>query len=182
MPDPSISDALAEANAIAPVDDIIWHTIEIRHEAFVDDNGDPDSLRFVQAMENMQAPLEDGAPVRAGQWVTWTALGFRFYLPSIEPGITPEIEITVDGVNRQMMSYLDQAVASGKPLWLSYRPYLDGALDDGPQMDPVPTFQIADVKVGIASVTLKARTKIDLRGAFPVAQYTLDEYPGLAGR
>lgn len=182
MPDPSISEALAEANAIAPVDDIIWHTIEIRHDDFVDDNGDPDSLRLVQAMEGMQMPLEDNAPVRPGQWVSWTPLGFRFYLPSVEPGITPEIEITVDGVNRAMMRYLDLAVASAKPLWLSYRPYLDGAIDDGPQMDPVPTFLIVDVKVGVSSVTLKARTRVDLRGGFPVAQYTLDDFPGLAGR
>ena len=122
------------------------------------------------------------APVKGGQWVRFNAVGFSFALMQIEPGTTPEIEITIDGVNRTLIRYLDLAMESGKPIGVAYRPYLDSAIDDGPQMDPVATFEVAEITVGLTSVTMKARTGIDLRGAFPIRQYTLAEFPGLAGR
>lgn len=121
-------------------------------------------------------PVEVGAPVRAA------GVGFSFAPSAIEPGTTPEIEITIDGVNRALIHYLDLAMESGKPIAVAYRPYLDTAIEDGPQMDPVPTFEVAEITVGLTSVTMKARTGIDLRGAFPIRQYRMAEFPGLIGR
>lgn len=182
MPDPSLTDALAEASALAPAEEIIRHTLEIRHPTFVDEVGDPDSVWLVADTESLSAPIEEGAPVRSGQWVTFTALAFSFALTPIEPGTTPEIEITIDGVNRALIYYLDLAAESREPIVVVYRPYLDTAIADGPQMDPAPSFELSDVTVGLTSVSLKARTGVDLRGAFPVRQYTITEFPGLAGR
>lgn len=182
MPDPSLSDALAEAAALAPTEEIIRHTLEIRHPDFVDDNGDPDSVWMVADSEELIAPLEDDAPIKGGETVTWSPVGFTFALAAIEPGTTPEIEITIDGVNRTLIRYLDLAMESGQPITLAYRPYLDSAIEDGPQMDPVLTFEAASIKVSLTSVVVTARTRIDLRGAFPIRQYTLAEFPGLAGR
>ncbi len=182
MPDPSLNDALAEAAALAPTEEIIRSTIEIRHPDFVDEAGEADSLWLIADTEGMSAPIEDDAPVKAGQWVNYIPLGFTFSLPQIEPGATPEIEIMVDGVNRAIIEYLDLAMESGQPLVVAYRPYLDTAIEDGPQMDPVPTFEVVDISVGLTSVTMKARTGIDLRGAFPVRIYGITEFPGLAGR
>jgi hypothetical protein len=182
LPDPSLTDALAEAAALAPAEEIVRHTIEVRHPDFVDDAGERDSVFLVADTETLSAPLEADAPVRPGQYVTFTALAFSFSLPPIEPGTTPEIEIRIDGVTRALIEYLDLAMESGKPLTVVYRPYLDTALADGPQMDPAPTFEVADITVGVTSVTMKARMGIDLRGVFPVRQYTITEFPGLAGR
>lgn len=182
MPDPSITDALAEAAALAPSDEVIRHTLEIRHPDFIDEEGLPDSMWIVADTEALTAPIEAGAPVRPGETVTFVALAFSFALMPIEPGTTPEIEITIDGVNRAVIEHLDRAMESGKPIVVAYRPYLDSALGDGPQMDPVPTFEMVDVTVGLSSVSMKARTGIDLRGAFPVRLYTITDFPGLAGR
>jgi hypothetical protein len=182
MPDPSMSDALAEAAALAPVNEVIYHTLEIRHADFVDGNGDPDSMWLVASNEDLSAPIEADAPVKAGQLVNFTALAFSFALMPIEPGTTPEIQITLDGVNRAVITYIDLAMESGKPITIAYRPYLDTAIEDGPQMDPVPTFEVAEITVATTSITLKARTGIDLRGAFPVRLYTLTDFPGLTGR
>jgi hypothetical protein len=182
MPDESLTDALAEAAALAPADEVIWHTLEIRHATFVDADGVPDSLWLVADTQPLTAPLEATAPVRPGQSVTFMALAFTFALMPIEPGTTPEIEITVDGVNLAMIHYLDLAMTSGTPITVAYRPYLDTALVDGPQMDPVPTFEVSDISIAVSSVRMRARTGIDLRGAFPVRQYTIAEFPGLAGR
>lgn len=182
MPDPSITDALAEAAALAPAEEIIRHTLEIRHPSFIDAAGLPDSVWITADTEPLTAPLEADAPVRPGETVTFAALAFSFALMPIEPGTTPEIEITIDGVNRAIVQYLDMAMTSVQPIVIAYRPYLDTAVADGPQMDPVPTFEASEVTVGLTGVTLKARTGIDLRGAFPVRQYNITEFPGLAGR
>jgi hypothetical protein len=182
MPDSSMSEALAEAAALAPADEVVHDTLEVRHPDFVDENGNPDSLRIVADTEDLVAPLEPDAPIKPGQWVKWTACGFTFTLPTIEPGTTPEIEITVDGVSRSLIEALDLAVASSQPIVVAYRPYLDTALEDGPQMDPVLTFEVVDVSVGVTSVTLKARTGVDLRGVIPIRLYTPAEHPGLIGR
>lgn len=182
MPDPSLSEALAEAAALAPADVVIRHTLEIRHPDFVDANGARDSAWLIADTQDLIAPLESNAPVRPGQWVTFVACAFSFALAPIEAGTTPEIEIVVDAVNRKLIESLDKAMESGKPVVVAYRPYLDTHLEDGPQMDPVPTFEAADITVAVSSLTLRARTGIDLRGAFPVRQYTITEFPGLAGR
>lgn len=183
MPDPSLTDALSEAAALAPAEELFYETIEFRHPSFVDETGAPDSVRLVADTQALVAPLEGEAPIKPGQWVTFNPSAFSGALRSaIEPGTTPEIEITVDNVNRAIIQYLDLAAESRVPLVMAYRPYLDTAVADGPQMDPVPTFELADVTVGLTSITMKARTGVDLRGAFPVRQYTLTEFPGLAGR
>ena len=183
MPDPSITDAFAEAAALAPEEEIFYETLEFRHADFVDDNGDPDSLWLVADTQDLTAPLEADAPVKGGQWVTFMRSAFSGAIrPAIEPGATPEIEITVDGVSRAIVEYLDLAMESATPLTVAYRPYLDSALSDGPQMDPVPTFEAAEITVSLTGIRIKARTGIDLRGAFPVKQYTITEFPGLAGR
>lgn len=183
MPDPSITDALAEASALAPVEEAFFETIEVRHPDFVDEHGDPDSLRLVADTVDLVAPLEADAPVKGGQWVTFNRSAITgVYLPPIEPGATPEIEITVDGVSRAIIYYLDLAMESAKPLVMAYRVYLDSAIADGPQMSPVPVFEVAEIVVTLTGVKLKARTRIDLRGAFPVRQYNISEFPGLSGR
>jgi Domain of unknown function (DUF1833) len=182
MPDPSLSDALAEAAALAPADEIIRHTLEIRHLDFVDDAGEPDSMWLIADTEDLTAPIEAGAAVKGGQWVTFKAVPFSFALMPIEAGTTPEIEITIDNVNRALIRYLDLAMESGKPIVVAYRPYLDSAIADGPQMDPVPTFEITEITVGSTSAVMKARTGVDLRGVFPIRQYALADFPGLSGR
>ncbi len=182
MPDESLTDALAEAAALAPSDEIIWHTLEVRHPDFEDENGDRASLLLVADTEPLTAPLEADAPVYPGEWRSFIPLAFNFALTPIEAGTTPEIEISIDGVTRSLIYYLDLAMASAVPLVVAYRPYLDTAIADGPQMDPVLTFEVSDVTVGLTNVTMRARTGIDLRGAFPRRIYTITEFPGLAGR
>ena len=57
MSDLSLSDALAEAAALAPAEEIIRHTLEIRHADFVDDTGERDSAWMVADTEELTAPI-----------------------------------------------------------------------------------------------------------------------------
>lgn len=182
MPDPSLTDALAEAAALAPADEIIHHTLEIRHPDFEDEDGNPTSIFVVQDTEDLTAPIEATAPVQGGEWVRFVAFLFSFALMPIEPGTTPEIEITIDGIDRSVIQQIDRAIESGEPIVVVYRPYLDSDIADGPQMDPPPSFELSEVHVSTTSLKAKARTGIDLRGRFPRRIYTAAEFPGLVGR
>jgi hypothetical protein len=174
-----VSDALAEAVTLVPVEEVIHHTLEIRHPTFIDDAGNADSVRIVASTENLVAPFEVDAPVKAGQWVNFTAVGSFFALASIEFDTTSDIEITIDGVDRSLIEYLNLAMTAGMPITVAYRSYLASTLGDGPQMDPVPTFDVADVSVGLTNVKLRALTGVGLQGGLPTRIYKPADFPGL---
>jgi hypothetical protein len=67
MPDPTISDALAEAYASAPSDQVIYHTLEIWHPAFTL------PIRIVRDYVALDARIEAGAVRDAGAMVTFVA-------------------------------------------------------------------------------------------------------------
>ncbi len=182
MPDPSISDALAEAAALAPADELIHHTIELRHPSFIDEAGNPDSIWVVQGTEDLQAPIEAGAPVRGGQTVNFTAFAFSFALAGVEESVTAEIDVTLDGVTREVIEHLDAAMESNDPIVMVYRVYLDSDLADGPQRLPPDQYELSEVHCTATSVKAKARVGIDLRGQFPRKLYTAQNFPGLVGR
>lgn len=182
MPDPSVSDALAEAYAVAPADELILHTLEFRHPLFVDAGGRADSAWVVANDEDIMAVVEPGAPVRGGQLVNFRAVAFTFSLAPIEAGTTPEIEITIDNAAVVLVNDLDRAVTDTNKIVVVYRPYLLSDLTGGPQMTPPPSFELSSVTVDVQKVTMRARTSVDLRGAFPVRLYNATDFAGLIGR
>lgn len=181
MPDPTVSDALAEAYATAPADELVYHTLELRHPAFVDATGRRDSVWLVADNQDLLASVESGAPVRGGLLTRFVAFPFSFSLAPIEAGSLPEIQLVVSSVNRLMVEQLDLAVAAGEEIVAVYRPYLDSD-KTAPQMIPAPSFVLSDVKVTVMRVSARARTSVDLRGAFPRRLYTAALFPGLIGR
>ena len=52
MPDPALEEAIREAYASCPSNAIPLHTMELRHPAFVDDNGNPTAVRVVRNYED----------------------------------------------------------------------------------------------------------------------------------
>lgn len=181
MPDPAVTEALAEAYALAPSDEVILNTIEVRHPSFVDEDGNPDSVWLVADQQDFAGTIEADAPVRGGETVTFLAFAFSFHLPPIEPGATPEIEIAIDNVTRDLIAQFDRAIEDPSPITMVYRPYL-ASDTTGPQMDPPPSFELSDIHVGVLRVTMRARTSVDLRGAFPRRLYDAASFPGLIGR
>ena len=63
MTDASLSEALKEAYASADSEIIILHTLELRHPAFVDENGLPTAIRVVRDNVNHICRLEESAPL-----------------------------------------------------------------------------------------------------------------------
>lgn len=182
MTDESLSAALKEAYALAPADEVVLHTLEFRHADFVDQDGNPDSIWVVLNTENIEAPVEDDAPVRAGETVTFVAIQFEMTRPPIEAGATPEIEISVDNVDRRIVENLDRANESPEKIVAVYRCFLASDLEAGSQILPPPDFELSEVKVDLLKCRARARTSIDLRGAFPRMLYTARTHPGLVDR
>jgi hypothetical protein len=62
MPNAALSEAIKEAYASAPSDQIILHTLELRHPAFVDHAGQLVAIRVVRDTGDLWARLESQAP------------------------------------------------------------------------------------------------------------------------
>ncbi len=56
MPNAALSEAIKEAYASAPSEQIILHTLELRHPAFVDEAGQPVAIRVVRDTSDLWAP------------------------------------------------------------------------------------------------------------------------------
>lgn len=173
-----ITEAMAEAYVSAPHEEIIFHTIEIRHPSFLDDDGNPTAIRLVQENEDLVAALESDAPLNPGQWVTFTACPFDFKLPKVEEGSAPGIELTIGNVTRFITPYLEGSVSQLNPIEATYRPYLLSDLSR-PQMDPVLTMSITKVSVDAFSVSGKATGDELVNFPFPNDRYTTDRFKNL---
>lgn len=132
--------------------------------------------------ENIEAPVEDEAPVRGGETVTFVALQFEMTRPPIEAGATPEIEIAVDNVDRRIVENLDRANENPDRIVAVYRAFLASDLEAGSQILPPPDFELSEVKVDALKCRARARTSVDLRGAFPRMLYMARTHPGLVDR
>jgi hypothetical protein len=181
MPDPSVSEALKEAYAVAPDDEVIIHTLELRHPNFVDEEGNPDSIWVTTNEEDIAATLEVGAPVKGGETVTFLSFPFQFRLAPIENSAAQELELAIDNVDRRIIQNLDLAMASATKIEMCYRPYLASDLSE-PQMDPAPTYTLSQAKADGLTVRGRARVGINLNVKFPREVYTAAKFPALIGQ
>lgn len=174
----SYSQALKEAYASAPVEQVILDTLEIRHPAFVDENGQPAAGRLVRGYEDLYAVLEADAPMNPGQQVRFIAMAFDIKLPGFEEGRVPELVITLDNVGREMMGWLEAAASDPHVIEVTYRPYLISDLSH-PQMDPPITMLATAVTVDVFQIQITATLDDVQNWAFPHRMYQPDEFPGL---
>ena len=178
MPNAALSEAIKEAYASAPSEQIILHTLELRHPAFVDEAGQPVAIRVVRDTSDLWARLESQAPLQAGERVQFVAMGFELDLPPVDTMPVPEITVTLDNVSREIVRHLDAAAESQSVIEVTYRPYLSTDLE-GPQMDPPIHLVLTEVEADIFRVTGRARMLDVGNKAFPGTSYTAKTFPGL---
>ncbi len=204
MPDPSLSAAIAEAYASCPSNVVELHTMELRHPAFVDEQGNPTAVRVVRNYADevtwrdnpaaaavldglapkvrervgLVARLEADAPLDAGQMVPWIALAFDFGLPEVSPAPVPELVVTMDNVGRELMEPIEAAAESRIKVEVTYRPYLSIDLE-GPQMDPPLTLVLTSIQTTPTRVVARARVPDLANRAFPRRVYRAKDFPGL---
>ncbi|MEQ4619072.1 MAG: DUF1833 family protein [Corticimicrobacter sp.] len=174
----SLEQALKEAYASAPTDRVIFDTLEVRHSAFRDDAGQPTAIRIVIGYEDITARLEGDAVLHPGEYVGFVAGAFRFKLPGFEEGQVPAMQITIDGVTREVVGHIESAINEPEPIYVTYRPYLSTDLSK-PQMDPPITMELTKVTVTGTSVSGTASLSDVHNWAFPYEKYMAARFPGL---
>ena len=175
----TIKEALAEAYASAPHEEIIFYTLEIRHSSFLDDQGNPVAIRLVRDEENLLARLESDAPLNAGEVVEFTACAFDFTFPGVEEGSAPEAKLGIGNVTRYITPYLENGVTQLTALEITLRPYLMSDLS-APQMDPVLTLVLSKIHVDAFAVTGTAGADDMVNFPFPADTYNTSRFRNLA--
>lgn len=183
-PDDIWSEALQEAYASAPTEEVILHTLELRHVSF-----GSDAVRVVQDTGKYHPELgddiyghymtlESNAPMDAGESVFFSACMIDMTIPEQREGSLPTIEIQLDNVTKTIMGYLDNAINVRAPMDLSYREYLYSDLTT-PQF-VMHGLSIKNVKANLTRVVATA-SFADLNGkSFPKKLYRPSEFRSLA--
>lgn len=172
----SLSQAEAEAAAIAPVHRAIVDALEFWHPAFTE------PARVVNDRAALLATLEADAPRNASQQVRFEPVPVRAVWPSESAGgSAPVFKLTVDGVSAILTAQLDRAVGSLVPVTFIARRY---ATDDtsGPTRLPVLHLELSDVVVTDTQVTASCVYADPANKRFPAVAYTRAQYPGLVAR
>lgn len=173
MPDFTLEDALKEAYASAPAEEVMLHTLEIRHSSFTN------PIRVVRDHKDFNAHLESDAPVNPGEEVTFIAMAFDFTMPDVTKATSPEIEISLDNVSGEIVAYLDAAAQTPDLIEVTYRPYL-ASDPSGPQMNPPLTLVIRSVSADIFRIRARAGFADLANRKFPNEVYNTERFPGLA--
>lgn len=174
MPDPLMSEAIAEAYASAPVGEVVWETIEIWHPVFAA------PIYVVRDYVSLDAMIEATAARNAGTVQTFVAYPFDLIPPDMAATSVPRATLEIDNVSREIGQQLDLAVTDGRPTEVIWRTYLSGNELIGPEHQPPLKLQLNSV----SSTMLKVRAGLGFRDlvnqAFPTLEYDVDLFPGLA--
>lgn len=173
MPDPALSAAIQEAYASAPVDQVIYHTLELWHPAF------SLPIRVVRNASSIDARIEAGAARDAGALVTFAGYAFDVVPPASSAEALPQCVIEIDNVSRDILAQVQLAVSSAQAITVIYRQYLSDLLDIGPETDP--PLELTMLAISANPLRLRATAGfanlLDLK--FPSLDYDLDHFPGL---
>lgn len=162
----ALQDAILEAFAIAPSNQVVFHTLEITQQ------GVQGSIYLVKARRSIVA-YDENSVAR-----TFEPSGFEFSLPpSTEEGYQ-SLNIAIDNIGRRVSDFIDTAKSQSVPVKVIYRPYVSTDLS-APQMDPPLVLYLKDVKENAMQVTGRA-TMMDLANKkFPLELYTRARFPTL---
>ena len=138
-------------------------------------------IRIVLDGAPLLARLEEAAPADGGEVVEWQAFAFEFTRPTVDDAGRPRITVEIDNVSSEILRYAQLAAASADLLEITYREYLEGGTDQGPENTPVH-LAVVSVRATVFSVTLDAvLAGFSADQPFPSEVYTVERFPGLVG-
>ena len=173
MPDPSLSDAIIEAYATAPTDQVIYHTLELWHPIFTA------PIRVVRDNAAISAMIEASAERNPGTMQTFEGYAFDVVPPDQSSASLPQCVIEIDNVSREILAQIDLAVFEVDPVTVIYRAYLSDNLDGGPENDPPLEMSITQISATPLRIRAVAGFTNLLDKRFPALDYNLEDFPGL---
>lgn len=172
MPDTSLSEAIKEAYATAPSDEVIYHTLELRHPAF------SQPIRVVRDHDDLTAFLEATAPEDPGAEVTFVGFAFDFKKPELGTDGVPQLTIEMDNVSRDIVANVELAMTTSDLIKATYREYIASDLA-GPQNDPPMHMTIRTINADVFRVRATAGFGDFANKLWPRELYTSERFPGL---
>ena len=171
-------DAIKEAYASCPVDDVILETIEILHPDITDESNNRTGVRIVNNTEDIVAGLEMTAPIDSGMEVTFTACPFSAKLQDISDIAMPTLTITFDNAGNLMTSYFEEALNDLNAITIIYRVFLSSDLSKPMNKNPIE-FYVHEIKVDVNTVHMIAGVRDLVNLPFLNASYLPERFPGL---
>lgn len=173
MTDSTLSAAVAEAYASAPLGVVTWETIEIWHPAF------SAPIRVVRDGASLTARIEASALRDAGQVVTFTPYAFDLVPPDQSSTAIPQATLTIDNISREIGQQLDMAILDGRPTEVIWRTYLSGNELVGPEHLPPVRMQLIVTSLGVSEVRATIGFRDLMNASFPALEYDTETFPGL---
>lgn len=171
------TEAAREAYAVAPTNVVMLETLELRHSAFRDDDGNPTALRVVADNQDLVATLEADAPMNPGQAVTFTRFAFEVDEPAVESSGAAELVIRICNVSREISRNCARAKETTEKVSLTHRLYLSTETS-APQRRPM-TLTVSSVSIAGPHVEIRASFPNLSNKRFPAEAYTGRRFPGL---
>lgn len=159
--------ALAEAYASARSDVVYLETLQISNPDLV--GGD---LWLVKDRQDHDLKLETGVTQH------FTATAFRMSLPASGENGLQDLNIAVDNTDRRLSDFITAVSGSGKPVEVTYRPYLYGD-NSGPQLDPPLVLFLTDLHITAVEVSGRATFADILNRKFATDFYVRRRFPAL---
>ena len=150
--------------ASAPTDQVIIHTLEIKHPSI-------DTIRICADYADHEVTLEDASVV------TFEQSGFDIELPNKDTSGNQVLTFAVSNVDGVAQAALDTALEAGGQITITYRAYLSSDLTTPAQPPTVMTLIGATFQAG--TVQLKASYFDLLNTAWPRMRYTSDFSPAI---
>lgn len=169
----TLTEAIQEAAAIAPVDRTILMTYELWNDGLVE------PVRFVNDVAELTATLEADAPRDAGLEVTFMACPLSIKRPEeSDTAASPTVELSRPDVGSILKAALDQ-VRDDMATWqLIERVYASDVLT-GPAMLPPLIFEVTSADLTAAAGRLTAKFDDEIGEPVPRITFKASEYPGL---
>lgn len=162
----ALQEAIIEAYAVAPVNKVVYHTLEVRQI------GVQGSVFMVQSRREIIAQDEEGDPH------TFEPVGFHFSLPPSNEEGFKSLTIVIDNIDRRVTDFINIAKTSRVTVEAIYRPYLSDDLTT-PQMIPPLVLYLKEVSMNALQVTGRATFMDLVNKRFPLELYTRDRFPSL---
>lgn len=166
-------------------------SIELRHPAWVDGEGDPAPERYVHAdgddlgeadaqpIFGLDLPLEADAPANAGEAVRFMAGAWEGRVEGGGDQGTPRLVIAVLGASADIRRRIELAAGTTTPIAATLRHHLPGATAPSFVWDGL---EVQEVTVGDVRVEAVLTAETSLERAWPPAIYRTADYPGLRGQ
>jgi hypothetical protein len=170
--DPALSEAIKEAYASAPADEVIYHTLEIWHPNFTQ------PIYVVRDFEDLNATKEPDAARDAGLEVTFVGFAFEIVPPEVDGQGVPQCVIEIDNVSREILANIEAAMGSMESITAIYRAYLSSDLTS-PENDPPLELTIMSISADAFRVRAMAGFGSLANTRFPKLDYSAEVFPGL---